>query len=115
MSGGGPHLTCTPPVMGHPTLVGLNGSVAFVPGLIRISPFGAPVASIDSYHVFLSPDSFVLARFVTDANGDAALNRRIPTDPLFCGSRWVVQAVILAPSGTRAFTASNALLVTLGS
>jgi hypothetical protein len=73
------------------------------------------VASIDDCHVFLSPGSFILARFVTDSNGDAALRRRIPANALFCGTRWVVQAVVLAPSGPRAFAASNALLVTFGS
>ena len=101
--------------MGQPTLIGVNGSVASVPGFIRISPSGTPVASIDNCHVFLGPESRVFARFVTDGNGDVALSRKIPASALFCGSRWVVQAVILAPSGTRPFTASNALLVTLGS
>lgn len=110
-----PTLVCSPLVMGSLAQLTLDGSTPSVPGFLRLTPFGGRVTSFDDCHVYFTTASYALASFVTDASGDFALSRTIPANPLLCGTRWVLQGLVLAPSGTRKFAASNALLVTLGS
>jgi len=109
-----PILTSSTPVMGQPALISLSSYASHAPGILRITPVGGRVASIDDCHVFVTPSSFTFRRFFTDANGAFTYGCKLPTDPVFCGTHWVVQAVIFAPSGSRSFSASNALLSTLG-
>jgi ice-binding like protein len=109
-----PVLDCTPPVLGQLATVTLDGSVPAVFGLLRVSPYRSPMGMLDGCHLFVNPGSFWAASFFTNGNGDIALGRTIPADPLLCGTRLILQGVLLTPSAGRDFVATNALLLTLG-
>ena len=116
-----PILTCTLPVMGQPAVFGVHGSVAAAAGVVRLFPFKGALfthanlaGSVERCDVYLNSESFVLARFATDGNGDFAFSHNIPPVQVLCGSRWVVQGLFYAPSGQNRFGASNALLLQFG-
>ena len=116
MPGCGPRLlTCTLPVMGQPALIGIGWARALRAGFIRISPLGAPGSFDRQLPLFLRPRAAFSLASSPMATATPLSIAACPTTSSLCGSRWILQAVVLAPSGARAFTASNALLITLGS
>jgi hypothetical protein len=54
--------------------------------------------------------------FTTDSAGSFAMDIPVPTTQLRCGDQFVMQGVIISPSGPLVFgAATNGLLITLGS
>lgn len=110
-----PVLTCTAPVLGQLVTTTLDGTVPGAIGRLRLSPYGGPTALLDGCHLFVNSRSSWLAPFSTDGNGDYVNNQLVPADPVLCGMRVILQGVIFTPSAGRSLTATNALLLTLGS
>jgi type VI secretion system secreted protein VgrG len=109
-----PVLSCSVPVLGQIATATLDGTVPAVFGRLRLSPYGMPMGMLDGCHLFVNSNSLWIAQFSTDGNGDFTHSQIVPADPLLCGTRLILQGVLFTPSGGRSLTATNALLLTLG-
>lgn len=117
--------TCTadfvvaPPVMGVGTVGNgqLNSDVANGVGIV----FGGDLefenspATVFGCDVFIRPNAPVTT-FTTDATGDADFDMPIPVEIAFyCGTEWIVQALVTSTNGESEVAISNAVKLRLGS
>jgi len=113
----GATLAMTPPVMGGTSTVTVTSAEPWAPGRILLSLPGGPSFPFHGCDLFVTLGSVSrLVSFVTDGSGDATIDVPVAVHTSRCGEQFVLQGVVLGPSGPFSFgSVTNALLVTLGS
>jgi hypothetical protein len=113
----GATLDASPPIMGHVGTLVLDGGSPGASGVLMISPAGAAPTTVEGCDVFLNlMQSWVVAVFTTDANGDATFEFLLDDDAVRCGRTFVMQAAVASANGPLTFgEISNAFHLRLGS
>ncbi len=116
-TGCGATLSATPPVLGLPCTVTLDGNTPGAMAFINLSRPGPGGLFYEGCEIFLKPGAFYhIAVVVTDANGDASFTGDIPFNLIKCGVDFTIQAVVIGDQGpTSIGEITNGVLMTFGS
>ncbi len=116
-AGCGATLSATPPVLGLPCTVTLDGNTPRAMAFINLSRPGPGGIFYEGCEIFLKPGAFYhIAVVVTDANGDASFTGDIPFNLIKCGVEFTIQAVVIGDQGpTSIGEITNGVLMTFGS
>ncbi len=115
--GCGATMTCTPPVLGLPATISIDGNTPDAVGFIVASRPGGGGLFYQGCEIFVLPGArYVLATVMTDANGDGSFTGTVPFNLIKCGVQFTIQGIVLGDNGpTSVGEITNGVLLTLGS